>query len=67
VGSEFRRQGHARRALKALNAVASDSGRVLLVENVVSDHMHKIIGELKGQPFPGSRVGRKGAHYWIPS
>lgn len=67
VGSEYRRQGHARRTLKALNTVASDSGRVLLVENVVSDHMHKIIGELKGQPLPGSHVGRKGAHYWIPS
>lgn len=66
VDSQHRRQGHARRTLHALHRVSSQFSRVLLVENVVSDHMHTLIGELKGEPLPGSRMGAKGCHYWVP-
>ena len=38
VDSQHRRQGHARRTLHALHRVSSQYRRVLLVENVVSDH-----------------------------
>ena len=66
VASSQRRKGHARTALRALSRVAADSSCVLLVENVVSQHMHKLVGELNGEAVFGSRPGRSGAHYRIP-
>ncbi len=65
VAPEERRRGHARRALRALHGISRGLGRVLLVENVVSDHMHTLIGELKGRALPGSTCGRKGCNYYI--
>ena len=67
VHPDARRQGHARRTLKALHAVACGYRRLLIVDNVVSDHMHILIGELGGKALPGSTVGRKGCNYYIPS
>ena len=67
VGSAHRRRGHARRTLEALHVACADEQLVLLVENVVSEHMHTIIDELNGEPLPGSRAGRRGASYWVPS
>lgn len=66
VNKNFRRQGHARATLHALHKVAEQQRRILLVENVVSDHMHKLVSDLNGEPLPGSRAGRRGAHYWVP-
>lgn len=67
VNPNHRRQGHARETLRALHKVACDYRRVLIVDNVVSDHMHVLIGELGGKALPGSHVGRKGCNYWIPA
>ena len=66
VDTSHRRQGHARTALAALKQVAGESRRLLVVENVVSPHMHAIIDDLQGQPLPGNRVGAKGCHYYLP-
>ena len=66
VASSQRRKGHARTALRALSRVAADSSLVLIVENVVSQHMHTLVSELDGEALFGSRAGRSGAHYRIP-
>ena len=66
VDSPFRRQGHARRAMRALSKYAATNRCALVVENVVSDHMHGLIEELDGQPLWGSRRGAKGCNYWLP-
>ena len=66
VSSSFRRQGIARTTLSALSLVAGDSRRALIVENVVSEHMHTLISELNGKPLYGCRLGSRGCHYFIP-
>ena len=65
VAPSERRRGHARTTLAALTQYAKDSRQLLMVENVVSEHMHALIGELKGQPLPGNRAGARGCNYWI--
>ena len=67
VPTSQRRAGHARGTLRALNRIARADRRVLLVENVVSPHMHQLVREHGGEAMPGSRPGSKGCHYWIPS
>merc|ERR1719486_1148316 len=57
VDSQQRRRGHARRALATLRKAAHDNDHVLLVENVVSDHMHQLINSLDGAALPGCRPG----------
>ena len=66
VDARHRRQGHAHTAMRALRLVAADTDRALIVENVVSPHMHALIEELDGEPLWGSRRGAKGCHYWLP-
>ena len=66
VASSRRREGRARKALLALIRSACDNRRALVIENVVSEHMHSLIQDLDGEPFPGSRAGARGCHYWIP-
>ena len=65
VAPSQRRRGHARTTLRALTRYAGDSRRLLVVENVVSSHMHALIGELEGQPLPGNRPGATGCNYWV--
>ena len=65
VAATERRRGHARTTLRALTRVAGDSRRLLVVENVVSKHMHVLLGELGGQPLPGNRPGASGCNYWV--
>ena len=60
VDSQQRRRGHARRALATLRKAAHDNDHVLLVENVVSDHMHQLINSLDGAALPGCRPGACG-------
>lgn len=31
----------------------------------VSEHMHTLLAELRGEPMPGSRPGANGCHYWL--
>jgi hypothetical protein len=62
---EHRRQGRARRALRALRAVAEEHSHALLIENVVSDHMHALVQDLDGVELPGHRAGRRGCNYWM--
>ena len=66
VAPQQRRQGHARRALRALRKAADVNRHVLIVENVVSDHMHALIESLQGDPLPGCRRGAKGCNYVLP-
>ena len=46
---------------------AHDNDHVLLVENVVSDHMHQLINSLDGAALPGCRPGARGCTYWLPA
>lgn len=66
VDQKKRRQGRALKTLRALRRIAADQGMVLVVENVVSKSMHGLLLELKGEALPGSRLGARGAHYWLP-
>ena len=66
VESAHRREGRARKALLTLRHTASKRRHHLIVENVVSPHLHALIGELNGEPILGSRCGAKGCHYWLP-
>lgn len=66
VHAPARRQGRAAKAVRALRRAASDHKQMLVVENVVSDHMHKLLAKLGAEPLPGSRPGRHGCHYWLP-
>ena len=38
----------------------------LIVENVVSPHMHALCTEMGAEPLWGSRSGANGANYWLP-
>ena len=67
VDASQRRQGHARRAIGSLRVAAADNQHALVVENVVSQHMHKLVRSMDGRHMPGSRPGANGCHYWIPS
>jgi hypothetical protein len=51
--------------LLALCAVAAEHRQTLLVENVVSEHMHALIQDLEGVELPGHRAGRNGCNYWL--
>ena len=66
VSPQQRRRGHARRALLSLRTAASANQHLLIVENVVSDHMHSLIQSLDGAPLPGCRPGAKGCNYMLP-
>ena len=66
VHPDSRRQGHARSVLRKLRTACSDNNAVLVVENVVSNHMHALIAQLQGAALPGSRPGAKGCNYWLP-
>ena len=66
VDVNFRRKGHARRAMNDLQRVAAQSDQALIVENVVSPHMHKLCATLNARPLWGSTQGRNGCHYWVP-
>ena len=66
VESARRREGRARKALVILRHAASERRHNLIVENVVSPHLHVLIDELGGEPILGSRSGAKGCHYWLP-
>merc|ERR1711879_1021145 len=66
VDVQHRRQGHARSSLTALRHAAAEHSCVLIVENVVSKHMHSLINDLDGVSLPGSRAGAHGCHYWLP-
>ena len=67
VPVEHRRKGHARRAVRALVDVAAQSDCALIVENVVSPHMHALCSEMDAKPLWGSRPGANGANYWLPA
>ena len=66
VPVEHRRKGHARRAVRALVDVAAKQSTALIVENVVSPHMHALCTEMGAEPLWGSRSGANGANYWLP-
>ena len=67
VEDSQRRKGHARRAVNMLSLAAADNHLALVVQNVVSEHMHDLVRDLGGRCLPGdSQYGQKGAHYWIP-
>ena len=66
VSPEERQKGHARRALRTLRKAADVNRHVLIVENVVSDHMHALIDSMQGAPLPGCRRGAKGCNYVLP-
>ena len=66
VEADHRRQGKARASVDALRRAAAEHRCVLIVENVVSKHMHALISDLNGRPLAGSRPGANGAHYWLP-
>lgn len=66
VDSAHRREGRARTALTTLIQAAFERRHILIVENVVSPHMHALIGELDGEAILGSRPGARGCHYWLP-
>ncbi len=49
----------------AYRGTPGDSRQLLVVENVVSQHMHVLMGELGGQALPGNRPGARGCNYWV--
>ena len=49
----------------ACRGTPGDSRQLLVVENVVSQHMHVLMGELGGQALPGNRPGARGCNYWV--
>ena len=66
VHPDSRRRGHARQTLRTLRKACSDNNAVLVVENVVSSHMHTLCEQLGGAALFGSRAGVKGCNYWLP-
>ena len=66
VARNQRRQGHARRAMHALQLVAAESQQALIVENVCSPHMHAIVAAMDGKALWGNREGCRGCSYWVP-
>ena len=66
VAVSQRRRGHARRALRTLRSAANQNNQVLVVENVVSEHMHTLISQMEGTALSGQRPGAKGCTYWLP-
>ena len=66
VETPHRRQGRCRRVLSKLKVAADDHGLALVVENVVSKHLHELIlNEMDGEPILGSRARAKGANYHL--
>ena len=63
---EVRRRGLARDAIVQLHQCARQVGHLLVIENVRSDAIHRILQSLGGQPLEGCRAGQSGCHYWIP-
>ena len=52
--------------VRALVDVAAKQSTALIVENVVSPHMHALCTEMGAEPLWGSRPGANGANYWLP-
>ena len=58
-----RRQGHARCALRLLSLAAADNKLALVVEDVISEHMHALVQQLGGRRLPGDA---RTFTYWLP-
>lgn len=67
VEQSHRRQGHARRCLKALCLAAGANRLGFVIYNVVSAHMHTLMSEFGGRCLPSTiRRGLDGCSYLFP-
>jgi len=67
VEHAHRRQGHARRCLRALSLAAGDNRLAFVVYNVVSAHMHTLLRQLGSRCLPSTMSrGLDGCSYWVP-
>ena len=65
VDPEHRRGGLGRRAVRTLASAAAANRHAIIIEDVVSEPMHRIVAGLNGEHLPGSRPGANGCHYTV--
>lgn len=63
VAEEHRSRGHAHRTITLLSRLAADLGMVLIVQDVISEHMHALCRKLGGRVVAGHD---RDVNYWMP-